>query len=395
MSSYQRRILGRRKFVQLLGAGTAASAAAFSAPGCGGAGDSDSSESVIVIGAGVAGLTIGNALTTAGVQTIVLEARERLGGRVWTEDVGGVPVDLGGMWISGPDGNPSACILNHEGLAWSAAEPFDLNVRAYDSVLREYVSLADLLQISNLLDAFDAAIPMLLETLGASATFSDAITEFLDRSGLEGTALRRAEFGLQTQVEISFAQSPNLVSLAGYDFSNALPGGEYFPDGGYRGLVSALARGVDVRTGTVVSRIEYSERGVSVETSNGVVRGSHVVVTVPLGVLKAGSIEFSPELPAAKSTAIDRLAMGQLEKVVLRYDEAFWQSPGSGNLLYLAAEAGEFPLFVDYTPYAGGEPTLVAFYCGDYGRAIASMPDDAIAARAAAIVDEMAGTAAQ
>jgi monoamine oxidase len=159
-------------------------------------------------------------------------------------------------------------------------------------------------------------------------------------------------------------------------------------------LVNALARGVDVRTGTVVSRIEYSEKGVTVETSNGVVRGSHVVVTVPLGVLKAGSIEFSPALPAEKSQAIDRLAMAQLEKVVLRYDDAFWQSPGSGNLLYLAAQAGEFPLFVDYTPYAEEKPTLVAFYCGDYGRAMASMSDDAIAGRAAAIVNEMTRTTA-
>ena len=386
------RKLGRREFVGLVGAGAAASAASLWVPGCGGGG-SVGVDRVIVIGAGVAGLTIGNALTTAGIETVVLEARDRLGGRVWSEDVDGVPVDLGGMWISGPNGNPAACVLNEEGISWAAAEPLDLNTQAYDAVLGRDVSLGDLVTVSNALDEFDAALPSLAAMLGPEATMADAISVFLSESGLEGTVLRYTEFGLNTQAEIAFAQSASLISLASYDSSNALPGGEHFPDGSYRGLVSALARGVDVRLGAVVSRIEHTPKSVTVESSSGTETGSHVVVTVPLGVLKAGAIEFSPTLPSSKTAAVERLDMAELEKVVLRYDDAFWQSPGSGNFLYIGEQAGEFPLLVDYTtPFAGGEPTIVGFYCGDYGRDIASMSDDAIGGRAAAIVNEIAGT---
>jgi len=66
---------------------------------------------VLVVGAGVAGLTAANALTHAGVECVVLEARDRIGGRLHTVDVGGSPVDLGGSWIHMPDGNRSSALL--------------------------------------------------------------------------------------------------------------------------------------------------------------------------------------------------------------------------------------------------------------------------------------------
>jgi polyamine oxidase len=385
--------INRRDFVKLLGAGTASAAAGLWTPGCGSGSTSDgASDRVIVIGAGATGLVVGNAVTAAGREAVVLEARDRPGGRVWSRDVGGVPVDLGGMWISGPDGNPATCILNDEGIGWEPAEPIAVDIKAYDAVLQREIPLTELAGVAIALAEFDALLPALLETLGPRASMADAINRFLSESGLGEPARRYAEFGLRTQIESAYAQQSELIGLADYDFSNALAGGEHFPNGSYRGLIQALARGVDVRFDTVVSRIEHSSDGVTVETSRGTFRGGHVVVTVPLGVLKSGSIEFSPRLPAEKTAAIDRLAMAELEKVVLRYDDPFWQTPDSGNLLYVSEVQGEFPFIVDYTRNAGGEPTLVAFYCGNYGRSIASMSDDAIAGRAADIVEEIART---
>lgn len=394
----RRHRIGRRDFVELLGAGAAGSAAGLWLPGCGGSsnggaggsGGSGSLDRVIVVGAGLAGLTIGNALTTAGVDNIVLEARNRVGGRVHSFDVGGVPVDLGGMWISGPEGNPAACVINREGLGWRAAEPLDVTTRAYDATLGAPLDLGTLLDAATAIDDFDSAFPAIASSLGEDATMADAFEVFLAQSGLTGDPRRYAEFALRTQLEIGTAQAAELVSVA-FNPSDALPGGEHFPDGSYRGLVNALGRGVDVRFDTVVSRIEHGEDGVTVETSQGTETGSHVVVTVPLGVLKSGAIEFSPALPDDKTAAINRLDMAELEKVVLRYDEAFWPDPGTGNFLYISEDPGEFPLIVDYTSFADGSPTLVGFYCGAYGRAIADMTDDAIAGRLAAIAGEISG----
>ncbi|MEM7138552.1 MAG: NAD(P)/FAD-dependent oxidoreductase [Myxococcota bacterium] len=393
--------LGRRDFVRLVGAGVGTSAVSLMAPGCGGNSDSAGSvDRVLVIGAGAAGLTAANALTAAGIETVVLEARDRIGGRVWTDDVDGVPVDLGGMWIHGPAGDTAACILNHEGVGWESAEFFGFNTQVFDAELQRYATGEERVSMITSLTAFDEAIPSLFDALGPEARMTDVVTAFLDQAGLEGTARRHTRFGILTQIELLSAQSAGDLSLISYigggddDGGAGIGdgGGDNFPSGSYRTLIDALARGVDVRLNSIVSRIEHDPSGVTVETSNGTERGSHAVVTLPLGVLKAGAVEFSPALPGDKRNAIDLIDMAELEKIVLRYSEPFWQAPGSGNLLYLGATQGELPLIVDYTPFAGGQPTLVAFYCGDYGRAVESMSDEAIAGRAAAIVNELAGT---
>ncbi len=348
---------------------------------------------VIVIGAGVAGLTIANALTTAGVDTAVLEGRNRLGGRVYSPEVGGVPVDVGGMWISGPEGNPATCILNQEGLGWTPSEQIDVTTRGFDSVLGRAMTDAETFGAAPVIFEFEAELPALSTTLGPTATMAEAAELFMSRSTLTGDARRHAEFLLVTYIELLNSIGMDRLPIEGFlgNPSSPLPGGEFLPDGSYRGLVDALARSVDVQLDTIVSRIAYDADGVTVETSQGTERGSHVVVTVPLGVLKHGSIEFSPPLPEAKQSAIGRLDMAEAEKVVLTYDDAFWPDPGLGNFAYLSETPGEFPFIVDYTAFAGGTPTLVGFYLAGNDRSIANRSDDAIAGRLAEIAGEISG----
>jgi monoamine oxidase len=115
-------------------------------------------------------------------------------------------------------------------------------------------------------------------------------------------------------------------------------------------------------------------------------------VTVPLGVLKAGGIAFDPPLPAPKQAAIERLDMGNLEKVVLRFDEPFWLERGAApTFLYIAETPGEFPGFTDWTD-AAGAPTLVCLYGGRSAREVLDKwPDDEIAARAMQALREIFG----
>jgi len=394
----------RRRFITLTAAAVAASAG-LGLSGCSDD-DSDQRQRVIIIGAGAAGLTAANALATAGFDVVVLEARDRIGGRIWSADVAGVPVDLGGMWIHGAEGNPAACILNHEGIGWQPAPFFGVDTRIFDSSEERNLTVGERALVLGNLAAFYIAIEELFVRLGPDATLAQAITTFLDDRELTGNDRRYAEFGINTDVELSAAQSPHDISLASYvgvedgedddtDDTPAPDGSgdleDSFPDGSYRGLVEALARGVSVQLDTVVERVLHQEDGVTVVTSSGAVRGSHVIVTVPTAVLKAGSIAFEPPLPDDKQAAIDLVGIAELEKVVLRYDEAFWQTTGPGNLLHTAETRGEFPLLVDYTPFADGVPTIVAFYCGDFGRSITSFSDEEIVARANAIVNASGG----
>ena len=80
-------------------------------------------ERVVVVGAGIAGLTVANALTHAGVECVVLEARDRIGGRLHTVDLAGSPVDLGGSWIHMPTGNPMSAFARQIGVPRRSADP--------------------------------------------------------------------------------------------------------------------------------------------------------------------------------------------------------------------------------------------------------------------------------
>jgi monoamine oxidase len=86
----------------------------------------------------------------------------------------------------------------------------------------------------------------------------------------------------------------------------------------------ALADGLEVRVGTTVTRIDHNGADVSVVTDRGTFDGDRAIVTVPLGVLRAGAVTFDPPLDRAHSSAVDRLEMGTEEKVVFRFSERFW-----------------------------------------------------------------------
>ncbi|MBK8264433.1 MAG: FAD-dependent oxidoreductase [Nannocystis sp.] len=143
-------------------------------------------------------------------------------------------------------------------------------------------------------------------------------------------------------------------------------------------MIDALAEGLDVRLATPAAAVEYDELAARVRTSaDELLEADRVIVTVPLGVLKAGALAFSPPLPVDKLTALGRLEMGSLEKVVLRFESAFWSAAGEGDLawLYLGEARGEFPFIVDITPDAGA-PTLVLLHGGARAREQLDVRDD-------------------
>ena len=346
---------------------------------------------MLVIGAGFAGLTVASALVAAGRSVEVIEARERVGGRTWTADFAGTPVDLGAAWLHGTAGNPVACLARQLGVGWRPAEVIDATIAAYDPHAG-FVSFDDLVQFVAATQAgFEAAVEELRAALGPDANLAQATDLYLDRLGLTGAQRRYADFGIrQGIVELFYGGPAELTSLAAIFADEEFAGGNQFPDGGYASLVEALARDVPIRLGEVVQTIRHDASGVVVETDAGSRRGSHAVVTVPLGVLKADRIRFTPELPASKASAIARLDMGNFEKVVLRFERAFWLEPERRTTVYLSDTYGELPIYFDLTRFSGA-PTLLCFCGGSFARRLASQDDAQVRTRVLAILREMFG----
>ena len=132
------------------------------------------------------------------------------------------------------------------------------------------------------------------------------------------------QWSVASFIGAEYATDPDKLALKWFGHEGQLGGPDLLLAGGYGQLVHHLARGLAVKLGAEVTRIVHGGPGVSVETSQGVVSADRVIVTVPLGVLKADTIVFDPPLPEAKRQAIKRLGFGLLDKVVLKFDKAFW-----------------------------------------------------------------------
>jgi polyamine oxidase len=400
--------LSRRRFLQLVaaaGGATAVPSRSSSTPQdyddgnlaipTGIAGDV---ERVIVVGAGFAGLSAANALRNAGVEAVVLEGRDRLGGRTWTRDVGGVPVDLGASWIHTPVGNPMSRFADQAGVG-RVPVPVTNNLlateSAWDSERGIWLPRAELVPSFIGTAIFENALPELRAALGPSATLEEAIVQHLLERNLDAPLDRYVDFAIRLIAGAESSLPADEISLQWYFGYGTLYGGSEdgdFPIGGYRTLVEAMAQGLDVRLGETVTGVAYDSGGVEVTTEHAIHNGSHVIVSVPLGVLKAGDVAFSPSLPAGKLLAIDRLGFGYFEKVALRFDDAFWRASGERtDFLYASARTRlEFPLYVDLTNVVGA-PALVMLTSGEFAKSLTGVPAAVRIARVMEILREIHG----
>ena len=323
---------------------------------------------VIVIGAGVSGLTTARGLTDLGHDVLVVEGRDRIGGRTWTVDLGGAPADLGGSWIHGPFRNPLIDVVRAAGLDWH-------NDGIWGGASRVFVDGFGPLDGPDTATAvsaqFDFDPAEAVAALGRDGSYDEGVAWFLDDRGFTGLPRRVVDARIRWgDAGLNTAGPPDRVSLQGNAGYVDHGGGNVALRGGYRALVDHLARGLDIRVNEPVVEIAHGADGVTVTTGAGRHRADQVadqvVVTVPLGVLQAGSIRFDPPIPEIDRRAA-RLAMGNLEKVVLRFDRRFW--PANVRRLAFVSEHRRFTDWVDITAHSG-VPTLVAFHnptLTDYG----------------------------
>jgi|CXWL01.1.fsa_nt_gi monoamine oxidase len=349
---------------------------------------------VLVLGAGIAGLTAARDLAAAGLRVVVLEARDRVGGRLWTDrTTASIPLDLGASWIHGIQGNPLVPLARRAGVRTSPTD-YDSLTR-FDSQGRQLSPAADRALDRRFADftrfvADERRRRHRLEL--PDQPLAAAVADFIAARGITGAARRELDYAVVSEVEQEWAADVEDLSFDGWDQDGELPGGDVLLLDGYDRIAALQAAGLDVRLGKVVRRVERTAEQVRVTTDGGLFTAPRAVVALPLGVLQA-DVTFAPALPARKLRALAHLGMGVLDKLYLRFPRPFWSGADSQLLGYVATTRGSYAEWLDLH-HATGEPVLLVFHAGSAAVAVEAKTDAVLAAEAMVVLRSIFGAGA-
>lgn len=327
---------------------------------------------VIVIGAGMAGLTAANKLRHHGIETVILEARDRIGGRTWTSHKLGIPFDYGASWIHGMQDNPIAELsqqlkLNTHECDFSNYLLFDRN--------HHPIAISDI-------EHFSSEFTQILHQAGAYARrakqdidLATALTNIVStkkRPQLWQDLYKARHMGISLYI----GADPNQISAREWDQESILPGGNHILLSGYLPIVEQLAKSCHIELNTQVQHIIYEKNQVTVISNQGSFQANAVIITVPISILKKNLITFTPALPDFKKTALEHLEMGLLNRIALKFPKAFWPNKYQG-IRVIPERKTIVPLFVNYH-YFMPQPILIGMVSGDAAQQLELLDDTEI-----------------
>ena len=336
---------------------------------------------VIVVGAGMAGLAAAHTLNRRGAAVTVLEAKPQMGGRVQTDYSLGAPVELGAGWIHGPQGNPISALAAQVMAATFVTD--DDSLMVYDP--------AGYAVRDDALDDLDRRFERLLNQVDDYVNANDLMSLRAAIARVNPSALNDPliNWALTAFTEFDAGGPIEHLSAAYFDEDKEFAGKDVILPQGYDRILLPLAAGLDIRLNTIVTAIRYGAQGVTVATNGGDLTADYVICTVPLGVLKAGNIEFHPALPSQHQQSIRKIPMGHVTKVALQFSEAFWPL----NVQYFgfqSAVKGKWPYFMNYRTFSD-QNMLLALSFGTYSSRVEAQPDAAIQAEIMDILSTMFG----
>lgn len=270
-------------------------------------------KTVIVIGAGISGLTAAKKLKENGFNVIVLESQNKVGGRLRTNRSLGVAFDEGASWIHGITGNPITTLAQQAGMTTAFTDDnsilsYDLGGTVRDETLYE-----------NTEDEFYGILETLMNNGNANQSFETVFNTQYPAYAND----RLWKYFLSTYVTFDTGDLNNLSSLY-YNEGEEFAGEERISTNGYDTIATYLANGLNIKLNQRVSKVDYSATKAIVTHNGTTSEADYVLVTVPLGVLKSGTIQFVPSLPTVKQTAIQKVGMNCVNKFLLTWETAFW-----------------------------------------------------------------------
>lgn len=327
--------------------------------------DRPNGKTVVVVGAGISGLAAAKKLKEKGFSVIVLEAQDKVGGRLRSNRSLGIAFDEGASWIHGIDGNPITSLAQQAGMI--SFETIDENRKSYD--------IGGIVRKANEYDAAEDELYSILETMMNKGTASESFEAVFNRLYPTKANDRLWKFLLSSYVTFDTGDLNKLSSLL-YNEGEEFGGIEKIASNGYDTIAHFLARDLNIHLNQRVSFIDYSEPKIKVTHNSTVTEADFVLVTVPLGVLKAGSIRFLPSLSDTKQNAIQKLGMNCVNKFLLRWDTAFWDDVQ--YIFYTPEVKDKFNYFVNVKKVHPNTNALMTFAYADYARQTESMTDPQI-----------------
>jgi monoamine oxidase len=321
-------------------------------------------KTVLIIGAGISGLAAAKKLKDKGFTVIVLEAQEKIGGRLRTDRSLGIAFDEGASWIHGPNGNPITNLASQAGANTYLTDDdnlavFDNNGTAYsDTFLNSQYT-----QFENALNAVRRA-----------GTQTDSFQTIFNSLYPTQVNNRLWKYMLSAYLEFDTGGDISKLSSKYFFDDEAFSGKDVIVTNGYDKVANLLGQGLDIRLNSRVTEINYNATKSLVKVNENSIEADYVIVSVPLGVLKNNSISFQPSLPASKLSAIQNIQMGNVNKFLFIWDTPFWDT----NIQYIGytpETKGKFNYLMNMKKFLPTTNGLMTFAFGDYATVTETMTD--------------------
>ena len=313
--------------------------------------EDDKEINVIVIGAGISGIAAAKELQQAGVKVQIIEARERIGGRIHTVDFADSKIELGAGFVKGARNNKITQLVDKHELEIIIADQHKIDV--YDSegthIDKEVIE-----------DTFDLAHSYLSKSYryGHKHSFdismAKAIHHTIKRKRLSEEKRKQLDWKIAIE-EINDGADYDNYSLWG-DGNERYIGPTHLLPNGLSELLEILSKGINIKLNTPVQTIDYSEeteqKVIITSTKGEVFKADYVISTLPAGVLKSEQITFNPGLPGYKKKALNDHAIGHIDKVAIKFKKGSWTD--EEHFIGLINEnPKDFPLFINMKFFTG------------------------------------------
>lgn len=325
---------------------------------------------IIIIGAGIAGLAAAKRLSEYGFDCLILEAKNQAGGRMITSHELGTPISRGASWIHGIDGNPIAELAKQFHVSM---QPFESSQMTMYDHQGSVISSTEINEFDSMFDELLKQAKITTSQKGKDISLSDSLSSLI--ASAHFSPIKQDLFKAKLNYFQGYLGADyHLLSALHWDQEEIWPGEHCFLIDTYHPIIDGLTRHTVLQFNSIVKEINLQDNGVQIITEQNNYTADAVVITTPLGVLKMNSVVFNPPLPEDKKQAIQRIGMGLLNIVALKFPSIFWPKSNS-SMFFANVDDLSISFFLNLYSFVQ-QPILIGYCGGDKARYLENLPDE-------------------